>query len=133
MHDRSLIYIGLLVFLGVTTLPFTYNLAAGKTSQPPELTLPQNAKQCVEPVDYMRSSHMQLLVQWRDESVRRNIHVYKASDGKLYDIGLTATCLEQCHTNKAEFCDRCHNYEGVQEPYCMDCHIDPTKARGEQQ
>jgi hypothetical protein len=131
MHDRGLIYIGLFIFLGVITLPFTYNLATGKTSQPPDLTLPQSEAQCVESVDYMKSSHMQLLLQWRDQSVRQNIRVYQASDGKIYNIGLTGTCLEQCHTNKAEFCDRCHTYEGVEEPYCMDCHIDPTQAQGE--
>jgi hypothetical protein len=133
MRDRGLIYIGLILFLGVITLPFTYNLAAGKTPQPPTLKLPANEKQCVESADYMKSSHMQLLLSWREERVRRDVLVYKTSDGRSFDIGLTGTCLAQCHTNKAEFCDRCHNYMGVQGPYCMDCHIDPTKAQGGRQ
>ena len=30
----------------------------------------------------------------------------------------------ECHTDKAEFCDRCHNYAGVN-PYCWDCHTVP--------
>ncbi len=78
----------------------------------------------------MRNSHMQLLLQWREDFVRRNIREYTAmEDGKRYEIGLTGTCLEQCHTNKAEFCDRCHAYAGVEGPYCMDCHIDPTGAQ----
>jgi hypothetical protein len=130
MGDRGLIYIGLLIFLGVVTLPFTLNLAAGGTGGPPEVVLPENETGCVEPTDYMQSSHMQLLVQWREDYVRRNIRGYTASDGKTYNIGLTGTCLEQCHSNKAEFCDRCHEYEGVEGPYCWDCHIDPGEARG---
>lgn len=133
MRDQSLIYIGLFVFLAVITLPFTYDLAAGRTSQPPDLTLPKNEKQCVEPVDYMKSSHMQLLLDWRDNYVRKDIRVYTASDGRSFNIGLTGTCLQQCHTNKAEFCDRCHNFAGAQNPYCMDCHVDPTQAQGERQ
>ena len=130
MRDRSLIYIGLLIFLAVITLPFTYNLATGRTVEAPELTLPENETQCVEGTDYMRSSHMQLLLQWREDFVRRNIREYTSSNGKSYDIGLTGTCLSQCHTNKADFCDRCHTFAGVQGPYCMDCHIDPTQAQG---
>ena len=134
MRDRSLIYIGLFIFLAVITLPFTYNLARGRTVETPELVLPDNETQCVEGTDYMRSSHMQLLLQWRENFVRRNIREYTAmEDGKTYDIGLTGTCLEQCHTNKAEFCDRCHEYAGVEGPYCMDCHIDPAEAQGGRQ
>ncbi len=132
MRDRSLIYIGLCLFLGVITLPFTYNLAAGKTSKTPDLQLPKNEKQCVAPLEYMRSSHMQLLLNWRENLVRRDIRVYTAFDGRSYNVGLTGTCLEQCHTSKADFCDRCHNYMGVQGPYCMDCHIDPNQAQRSQ-
>jgi hypothetical protein len=130
MRDRGLIYIGLLIFLGVITLPFTYNLAVGKNSTPPELRLPENEKQCVRDVDFMKSSHMQLLLNWREDAVRRNKRTYGAPDGRFYNASLTGTCLAQCHTNKAEFCDRCHSYLGVQGPYCMDCHIDPTQLQG---
>jgi hypothetical protein len=133
MRDRSLIYIGLFLFLGVITLPFTYNLAAGKTAQSPDLKLPEREKECVAQVDYMKSSHMQLLLDWRENAVRRNIREYTAFNGKSYRIGLTGTCLEQCHTSKADFCDRCHNFMGVQEPYCMNCHIDPTQVQGNRQ
>ena len=130
MRDRSLIYGGLLIFLAIITFPFTYNLATGKTAASPELKLPEREKQCVAPVDYMRSSHMQLLMDWREKSVRENLRTYTAFDGRSYDISLTGTCLTQCHKTKAEFCDRCHTYEGVQGPYCMDCHIDPQQTQG---
>ena len=133
MRDRGLIYIGLLLFLAVITFPFTYNLAAGKSSQPPDLKLPENETRCVRPVDYMKSSHMQLLLELREDKVRRNIRDFPATDGRVYEISLTGTCLEGCHTDKAEFCDRCHSYMGVQGPYCMDCHIDPNHLEGNRQ
>jgi hypothetical protein len=130
MRDRGLIYIGLLIFLAVVTLPFSYNLAAGKTSGPPELKLPENEKQCVAPVEYMKSSHMQLLQDWRDNKVRKNIRAHTTPDGRSFNIALTGTCLTQCHTSKADFCDRCHKYMGVEGPSCMECHIDPAVSAG---
>jgi hypothetical protein len=128
MRDRSLIYLGLLVFLVAVTLPFTYNLTAGAGTMP-ELKLPENETQCVESKEFMKSSHMQLLIDWRESQVRDNIRTYVSSDGRQFDIGLTGTCLKQCHTSKAEFCDRCHSYTGVQGPYCWDCHIDPENIQ----
>ena len=129
MRDRSLIYIGLILFVAIATFPFTYNLAARPASNGPELKLPENEKECVAPTAYMRSSHMQLLLDWRENRVRRDIREYTAFNGKSYTIALTGTCLAQCHTVKADFCDRCHTYVGVQGPYCMDCHIDPAKTQ----
>jgi hypothetical protein len=126
MRDRSLIYLGLLVFLAVITLPFTLNLAAGSGTMP-ELEYPDNETQCVESKDFMRSSHMKLLIEWRESMVRENVRAYTNSEDRTYDISLTNTCLAQCHTSKADFCDRCHDYSGVGEPYCWDCHIDPEQ------
>ncbi len=128
MRDQPIIYAGLAVFLGVITFPITYGISAGKTSRPPELKLPVNAKQCVASVEYMRASHMTLLLDWRESVVRNGVRTYRAADGRTFDMSLTRTCLQQCHTNKAEFCDRCHNYVAVKGPYCMDCHVDPRLA-----
>lgn len=132
MRDKGIIYTVLIVFLGLITAPFSYNLIAGRTSKGPEIKLPVSEKNCVAPTEYMKESHMKLLVAWRDDLVRRNIRTFTAFDGKSYNIGLSSTCLANCHTSKADFCDRCHNYVGVQGPYCMDCHIDPklTKRSG---
>ena len=63
MRDRSLIYIGLFIFVAVITLPFTINLASGRTAKPPDLVLPENETECVESTEYMISSHMQLLLE----------------------------------------------------------------------
>lgn len=129
MRDRILIYIGLCLFLALITFPFTYSLAAKQRSSGPEIKLPELEKQCVAPTAYMKSSHMQLLLDWRENRVRRDIRTYVAFDGRSYSVSLTGTCLTQCHKNKADFCDRCHSYAGVQGPYCMDCHVDPEKTQ----
>ena len=123
MRDRGIIIGGLILFLGLITFPVWYNAAAGTTSKGPEPKLPTEEKNCVAPVDYMRSSNMDVLVNWRDEVVRQNVRQFVAFDGKTYTKGLTQTCMK-CHASKADFCDRCHTYAGVQPP-CWDCHIDP--------
>lgn len=127
MRDKGLIYAGLVGFLVLVTFPIWYNVAGGTTSTGPEHKLPVEEKVCVAPVDYMRTSHMDLLINWRDDVVRRNIRNFVAFDGRTHTMSLTGTCLG-CHTSKADFCDRCHNYAGVNPP-CWDCHIDPSEVR----
>jgi hypothetical protein len=129
MRDRGVVYSGLLVFLGLITFPVWHDLAAGTTARGPELTPPAREKQCVAPLSYMRTSHMHLLVDWRDGVVRHDVRSFKAFNGKTYTMSLSGTCLSSgCHTNKAEFCDRCHNYAAVS-VYCWDCHVDPKLVR----
>jgi hypothetical protein len=70
---------------------------------------------------------MDLLMDWRDEVVRRGNRNFVAFNGRTYTISLTGTCMG-CHSSKANFCDRCHDYAGVK-PYCWDCHIDPKLIR----
>jgi hypothetical protein len=124
MHDRPMIFAGLLIFVGLFTFPLWY-AHAGKTSAAgPDIKLPTQEKQCVAPLNYMRNSHMQLLLDWREQVVRADQRQFTSYTGKVYDKSLTRTCLTQCHTNKAEFCDRCHTYAGVSGPYCWECHID---------
>ena len=55
--------------------------------------LPKDQKDCVLPTQEMREKHVK---------------------------SLTNTCMS-CHTDKAKFCDRCHDTVGVA-PYCWDCH-----------
>ncbi|HUI54302.1 MAG TPA: sulfate reduction electron transfer complex DsrMKJOP subunit DsrJ [Bryobacteraceae bacterium] len=123
MRDRGLIYSGLAIFLALVTFPAWHNLSAGVTAKGPNVRLPASEKQCVAPAEYMRTSHMTLLMNWRDEVVRAGGRDYTAPDGKRYVMSLTPTCLEQCHGTKAEFCDRCHNYAAVS-PACWNCHLD---------
>ncbi len=125
MRDRPLILAGLLVFLGLFTFPIWHGRAMNTSAAAPAVKLPTQEKECVAPLQYMRDSHMQLLLDWREQVVRYDQRRYTAFNGKVYEKSLARTCLKQCHTNKAEFCDRCHVYAGVSSPYCWDCHIDP--------
>ena len=126
MKDKKFIIGGIIVFLILATFPFWYN--RGKAAPPPELELTAMAKAahvCVRSTEYMKAEHMQLLDLWRDSVVRRGDRTYVSPSGKEYNMSLSNTCLD-CHSNKAEFCDRCHNYASVR-PYCWDCHIDNPK------
>jgi len=127
MRDRPWILLGLVLLLILFTWPFWYNTASAARPAAPTLAKPVKGPNCVAPLEYMRASHMELLVQWRDEVVRRGNRRFVAFDGKTYNMSLTKTCLD-CHANKAEFCDRCHTYAGVS-PYCWDCHVDPRQVR----
>ncbi len=122
MRDRPQIVLGLLVFVGLFTFPIWHGRAINTSTAAPQVKLPAAEKQCVAPRAYMRDSHMQLLIDWREQVVRQDQRQFHAFNGKVYDKSLTRTCLAQCHTNKAEFCDRCHTYAGVSGPYCFDCH-----------
>ena len=106
-----------------------YNAISDGPSGPPELKPPPNgATRCVEATDYMRASHMELLDEWRDLVVRENQRSFTSTlTGATYEMSLSGTCMD-CHSNKAEFCDSCHEYMAV-DPYCWDCHVEPEEAR----
>ena len=133
MRDRPIIYCGLLIFLLLVTFPVWHNLSAAVNAKGPNPAKPATARQCVAPVEFMRSSHMTLLLDWREDVVRGGERDFVAPDGKRYEKSLTSTCLKECHnTGKAEFCDRCHNYEAVSLP-CWNCHQDYKAVPGSAQ
>jgi len=127
--DRIGIIAGLVLFAGLITVPFWYGLVSGVPREAPPLVLPAPGKPCVAPVDYMKRSHMKLLDEWRTLSVRGGTRRYFSADGREFAISLSGTCLQQCHTDKAGFCDRCHETNGVAAPRCFDCHVDPGLIR----
>lgn len=142
MYDKGKIIIGLIVFLAVTTFPFWYNRASGTASvYPPPKPVPQGYH-CVEDLEFMRASHMQLLNEWRDKVVREGARVYESRyfQGEKYAMSLSNTCLK-CHADWSGFaggnmaiapedqprtCLECHDYAGVT-VYCYDCHIHPQE------
>jgi hypothetical protein len=130
-YDGGKIIAGIVVFLIAATIPFWYG--RGKAVSPPDLKLDTPViqqlqdKRCVEATPFMRSNHMKLLNTWRDSVVREGNRSYRATDGKVYNASLTGTCLE-CHSNKGQFCDRCHDYAGSK-PACWNCHIIPEEVR----
>jgi hypothetical protein len=131
MSDRPLILAGLTFFIGVVTTPIWHGaLHRREALAVPAVTLPSNEKQCVAPTNYMRTSHMQLLEHWRDEAVRDRRRQFIAFNGKAYDKNPTRTCLSQCHTDRKEFCKRCHDYAGVSDPDCWKCHDDSHATSG---
>lgn len=128
MNDKPKIIIGLIIFFGIFTFPFWYNHMSA--SSPPQVVLTAKAKAakvCVENTDFMRKEHMQLLNTWRNTVVREGKRIFVSSSGKEYMISLSNTCLN-CHSDKAEFCDRCHTYASVS-PYCWECHTYPKEKK----
>ncbi|MBW2145832.1 MAG: sulfate reduction electron transfer complex DsrMKJOP subunit DsrJ [Deltaproteobacteria bacterium] len=125
MYDSGKIITGLIIFLVLITFPTWYNLVQGKASYVPELKIVTKEKECIEPTPYMRANHTELLTLWRESVVREGDRVYVGAGGKKYIMSLQNTCMN-CHSNKTEFCDRCHNYSAVT-PNCWDCHIAPKE------
>jgi hypothetical protein len=128
MNDKPKIILGLLIFFGVFTFPFWYNHLSA--SAPPKVELTEKAKAakvCVAETEFMRREHMQILDQWRDTVVREGKTLYVAENGKEYVASLSNTCMD-CHSNKAEFCDKCHTYTSA-DPYCWDCHRYPEEKK----
>ena len=125
MYDAGKIIIGLIIFLILITFPIWYNIAGGNVDNIPDPKIITEAKQCIAPTDYMRIEHMNLLDDWRDKVVREKQRYFVAPDGNRYEMSLSNTCMD-CHSNKADFCDECHNYVSV-DPYCWDCHIEPEE------
>ena len=127
MYDGKKIIPGLIIFLGLITLPLWYNAASGKTGYLPKPKLPADKKECVEPKNDIRIIHKDLLADWREAVVRKGGTIYVARNHKKYLMSLNRTCMS-CHTDKGEFCDECHNYMGVTNK-CWDCHIFPKQLK----
>ncbi len=132
MYDGWKIIIGLIIFVGIVTFPFLYDV--GKASIPPpdpKIDTPEiqkmAVKKCVESKSFMKAEHMVMINDWRDEVVRNGNRLFTSTDGQQYAMSLQNTCMK-CHSNKTKFCDECHNYVGVK-PYCWDCHIAPKEEK----
>jgi hypothetical protein len=130
MNEKGVIITGLVIFLVALTFPVWLAVGGAKSGAPPDHVLPESGGRCVLDTPYMRDAHMDLLNEWRDEVVRDGDRFFTAEDGyhlppgkERLEKSLTRTCLD-CHGNKVEFCDRCHDYSSV-DPYCWDCHVVP--------
>jgi len=132
MYDKGKILIGIALFIILFTSPFWYSLATGSSDYYPDPEIvtkdTPGMDQCVMPAAYMRAAHMDLLNQWRDDVVRRGKRLHTSPDGKQYNMSLSNTCMK-CHTNKTQFCDKCHDYMAVGQPDCWDCHVEPKEGR----
>ncbi len=125
MHDKGKIIAGLVIFVILAIFPVFYNSDKSSAVPKPDLDTPLiqqlEEQKCVESKSFMRAQHMQLLDDWRDAVVRGGDRIYVNAEGKKFNMSLQNTCLN-CHSNKEQFCDRCHTYTNVK-PYCWDCHL----------
>lgn len=128
LYDFKYIALGLLIFFGLVLSPIGPNLGKTVAAPDPKLDTPaiqklaEKDRKCVMPKDYMRTSHMQMLVDWREAVVRDGQREFVNPEGKKFTASLSNTCME-CHSNKTQFCDQCHNYVAVT-PNCWGCHLD---------
>ncbi len=130
MHGTPKNVAAVAIFFLLLASPHLINLVYAKPWVGPSEDTPRiralAEKECVEDEAWMRRNHMNLLLTWRDEALRDTHRVYVNGEGRRYDVSLIRTCLG-CHSNRSEFCDRCHAYAGVQ-PYCWRCHYAPEEV-----
>lgn len=129
MYHAKYIIPGLVIAVILFTAPFWLNFGNSEEYTYPKVAVPTGMewKNCIEPAEWMRANHMNLLNTWRDEAIREGKRVYKATDGRYWTVSLQETCTG-CHVNKAEFCDKCHDANSVK-PYCWDCHVEPGENK----
>ena len=127
MYNAKAVIIGIVIFVAVFSSPF-WTSWIGQDYTKTGVVLPAGEKQCIEDTEFMRAQHMRLLDEWRDQALREENRVYQSAlNGKKWVISLQNTCLK-CHSNYAEFCEKCHVANSVY-PYCWTCHIIPTEGK----
>ena len=124
MYDGKYIIPGLIIFVALMTFPIWKNM--GNAGPVPKLEKPKGVTRCVDSVQVMRTSHMKILDDWRDEVLRDADRTPIVVEGVQYDKSLMNACMK-CHAEKKKFCDECHTYTSVK-PYCWDCHFVPKET-----
>ena len=137
MRNKTNIVVGVLVFLIVVTSPIWLNL--GKNAEASEVevsydtpainALSEEDRHCIYDTEYMRENHMEILHQWKVQVVRDGNRTVVTPDGEEYEMSLQNTCLE-CHSNYDEFCEKCHDANGV-DPNCWTCHTNSSTEYGD--
>lgn len=128
MRNKTNIVVGVLVFLLVMTSPIWLNF--GKSASATEVSLDtptinaMDDKKCIYDTEYMRENHMEILHQWKVQVVRDGNRTLVTPDGREFEMSLQNTCLD-CHSNYEEFCQACHDKNGV-DPNCWTCHTNSS-------
>ncbi len=134
LHPLPLLMIALLAWLScaVSAADEVAVSGFGKVAIP-QPAKPDNASDCVEPVDVMRREHMKFLLHQRDATVLEGKH-----DSKYSLVG----CMD-CHNparadgkvvrypDPQHFCADCHRYTSVKID-CFECHADRGLERSKQ-
>jgi hypothetical protein len=124
VNDRPRIAAGLVLVLGIALLPVWQRAAGRAAPEAPVVAKP--GTRCIASREVMRATHMRILDSWRDAVVRDGRPNAFDAGGRAVTASLTGTCLA-CHTNKKEFCDRCHDQLAVK-PVCWSCHAGAAEA-----
>ncbi|VAX19075.1 hypothetical protein MNBD_NITROSPINAE02-1308 [hydrothermal vent metagenome] len=111
--NRNSGIIASVLFLIILAFPLYYNVFAGAPPAP-EIKVDKPGK-CIAETSWMRSNHMKMLMHTRDNVVREGF--------RETNHGIQG--CRSCHEKRSEFCDKCHEYIGVQ-PECWNCHNYPT-------
>jgi hypothetical protein len=133
IYNRGKIFFGLVIFVALVASPFILGMGKDKAAARPDIKIdtPEiiklEDKKCIEPRELMRAKHMKILDTWRDSVVRDGDRTQILVSGRLYEKSLQNGCLK-CHSNKEEFCDKCHGYLDVK-PACWECHIAPKETK----
>lgn len=127
MYNAKAVVIGIIIFIVVFCSPFWLSWF-GTNYTETGVVKPTGEKECIEDTEFMRSNHMRLLNEWRDQALREENREYvSALNGKKWLISLQRTCMT-CHSNYSEFCEKCHIPNSVY-PYCWTCHIIPGEGK----
>jgi len=107
----------------VILFPFVHSVgrfawASISSSPKPFLQVAADPSQrCVRDPIWMRQNHRIFLRELRDRTVRERIR-----------SEITLRSCSQCHKDKTQFCDKCHDAVNLR-PDCFDCHAYSTTAR----
>jgi hypothetical protein len=80
-------------------------------------------EQCVEPTDWMRRNHMELIKHQRYKTVHQGVRIEsKSLAGCVYcHVQYDAAAKPIAINSDGQFCDRCHDYAAVTLD-CFQCH-----------
>lgn len=132
IYNGKVIVPGLAGFVVAVTFPFWINAVRASKIEGFQSKMVLDDTKCLDTKENMRATHMQQLIQWRDEVARMgNRTPVKTLDGQPVAKSLTDGCMK-CHAKSdtgpykatATYCNDCHAYAGVT-VYCWECHNDP--------
>ena len=135
MQKKTNIVVGILVFLLVMSAPIWMIFGKDAAASNVEVSLDTptinalDEKKCIYDTEYMRENHMEILHQWKVQVVRDDNRVMVTPDGREFEMSLQNTCLD-CHSNYDEFCEKCHDANGV-DPNCWTCHTNSSTEYGD--
>lgn len=110
-------------FVVIILLPVVFSVLKPLWAAEPEVFLEApdaRWENCIRDVEYMRFHHMDLLKDVRADVIRSGMKG-----------GITLAGCGDCHHNREQFCDRCHEKASVALD-CFGCHYYLTEAELEE-